>query len=156
MNAGRLFLRAARIGWVGGFVSFALRHFSGALKPLYEDADVLAFYHPVPSHDPHILIVPRARAKTAFELTDAQFSAALGAGEAIAGGYGAPLQLRINGGRRQEVMQAHFHLYPASGVRGMVRAESYDDALALARGAAGFSLVCMMGEGGIWVDRTED
>ena len=156
MSAGRFFLRAARVGWVGGLVSFALRHFSGALNVAYEDEYVLAFHHPAPSYDPHILIVPKARVKTVLQLTEAQLRAVLDVGERIAGGYESPLQMRINGGRRQEVMQAHFHLYPAAGVGEMLRAGSYGEALALARSASGFSLVWLVGVDGIWVDGTED
>ena len=123
---------------------------------LYEDAEVIALCHPAPSYQPHALIVPRTRVRTPDQLTETLFGAALRAGEVVASAHEAPLQLRINGGRRQEVMQAHFHLSPASGVYGMRRAGSWAEALYLAGGAAGFSLVRLIGESGIWVDRTED
>ena len=157
MNARRRALRAARIGWLGGALSFALRHFSSALpiKKVYEDADAVAFFHPAPSAQPHILIVPKARARTVFDLSEALFRAALRAGAEIARRYEMPLQLRINGGNRQDVAQAHFHLYPASGVRGMRRAETPAEALAQAKDALGFSLVFLIGENGIWIDGTE-
>ena len=157
MNVRGLALRAARIGWVGGALSFALRHFSSALPihRVYEDADMVALIHPVPSYDPHILVIPKARARTAFALSETLFRAALRAGSEVARRYETPLQMRINGGNRQEVAQAHFHVYPASGVCGMRRADTPAEALTQAEGAAGFSLVFLIGENGIWIDGTE-
>ncbi len=156
MNVRKMALRAARLGWVGGGISFVFRHFSGVLpiNKVYENADVIAFFHPVPSCDPHILIIPKARMRTAFDFTDDRLRAVLCAGEAVAKRYEMPLQMRINGGCRQEVMQAHFHLTPASAVRGLQCVTTMEQACTLAHGAMGFSFVFLMGKDGIWVDRT--
>lgn len=157
MSARKFALGVARRGWAGAVISFCIRHFYRALslKRIGEDADLAAFFHPAPSCDPHILIVPKQRARTVFDLPEPIFRAALHMGAEIARRYEVPLQLRINGGARQEVMQAHFHLYPASGHTGMTRADTFPDALSLARGASGFSLVMPVGENGIWVGRDE-
>ncbi len=157
MSVRKLALRATRARWVSGCVSFALRHFSRCLpiKRVYEDKLVVALHHPAPSYYPHILVIPKSRTKTPFALSDSLFRACVRVGEEVARRYEMPLQLRINGGSRQEVMQAHFHLYPASLVTGMRRADSFAGALALARGAAGFSLVLLIGENGIWIDGRE-
>lgn len=158
MKRGNIILHAARARWVGGLVSFSLRHFSGALpiKKVYEDAEVVGFHHPAPSYQPHLLIVPKVRARTPFLLSETQFRAVLRAAGAVARGCDFPLQLRVNGGCRQEVAQAHFHLYPASTTRGMRRTSGYAEALSLVRNAAGFSIVVLMNDmSGIWVDGTE-
>ncbi len=142
MSARNFALRIARRGWAGALLSFSIRHFYRALplKRLSEDADVVAFFHPVPSCDPHILIVPKQRARTVFDLSEPGFYAALRMGADIARRYEVPLQLRINGGARQEVLQTHFHLCPRGNLKAC-RAESYPAALALARGARWFSLI---------------
>jgi diadenosine tetraphosphate (Ap4A) HIT family hydrolase len=159
MSARGFALRVARRAWAGALISFAIRHFSWALplRKICADADVVAFFHPAPSYDPHILIVPRRRARTVFALPEPCFRAALRVGAVLARQYEAPLQLRINGGDRQEVAQAHFHLCPC-GTLNARRMGSYPAALAHARGARWFSLIVPIdgrtgGAKGIFIER---
>ena len=159
MSARGFALRVARHAWAGALISFTIRHFSWALplKKTYADADVVAFFHPAPSYDPHILIVPRRRARTVFALPEPCFRAVLRVGAVLARQYETPLQLRINGGIRQEVAQAHFHLCPRGTLKAR-RVENYPAALAHARGARWFSLVVPLdgrtgGAEGICIER---
>jgi histidine triad (HIT) family protein len=86
------------------------------VKRVMETDKVIAFWHPSPSFEKHILIVPKKPIKGILDLTAADFDIMtevytvtgqivrdLGLDEA---GY----SLICNGGKRQEVHQLHFHL----------------------------------------------
>jgi diadenosine tetraphosphate (Ap4A) HIT family hydrolase len=91
------------------------------VKVIYNSKQTIGFYHPVPSYDPHILIVPKKIIRTIFELHDWKiFESVLLAAESIHKSidwHGQDIALCINGGIRQEVKQVHFHLFPVSNSR---------------------------------------
>ena len=100
-------------------VGLAFGKFSKVLpiKKIKETKNVIAFWHPKPYWEKHILIVPkRAITKiTALNLEDGKYikEVYMVAKEIVkelgweSGGY----TLLTNGGNRQEVNQIHFHLY---------------------------------------------
>ncbi|MGI6239292.1 MAG: HIT family protein [Christensenellales bacterium] len=157
---GRLLIRIARMDGIGALVSFLLRHVSRCLpiKRLYEDARLIAFRHPAPSADPHILIVPKARMRTARDVSDAMFADAARTACMLAAGH-APLEMRINGGARQEVMQVHFHLLPMRASRGrrmrigdVGRIEELSARIQAIDAARGYSIVFDLTGGGIFYE----
>jgi diadenosine tetraphosphate (Ap4A) HIT family hydrolase len=114
----RLLFRSARspisryfIGWVFTYMSWSI-----PVNRLHETPTLLAFYHPVPLHPVHILIVPKRMYAniTAINSDDAPFFgdlfqtvAKLVADLSLeAPGY----RLICNGGAYQDVPQVHFHL----------------------------------------------
>jgi histidine triad (HIT) family protein len=114
----RLLFRLARspisryfIGWIFAYMSWTI-----PVNRLHETPTLLAFYHPVPSHRVHILIVPKRTyaSITAINANDAAFFADLlqTVAKLVAelalekAGY----RLICNGGAYQDVPQVHFHL----------------------------------------------
>ena len=97
------------IGW-----SFAHMSDFMPVNKILETEDVLAFYHPVPTHDLHILIVPKRKVRSLLELKDEQLLAEI---VTTAQQLVEDLQLEkrgysllVNGGQYQDVNQLHFHL----------------------------------------------
>lgn len=99
-------------------VGLAFGKFSGLLpvKRIRETEKVIAFWHPKPFWEKHILIVPKKPIKRMLDLTDKDseyiFEVYKVANEIVKelgwdkDGY----TLLSNGGNRQEVNQLHFHL----------------------------------------------
>jgi len=117
-KAGKVLFSLSRSALGDFIVGAAFGKFSGLLpvKRIKETDKVIAFWHPRPSWEKHILIVPKKPIKSLLELTAADFEyidevyrvasqivLELGLEEA---GY----SIICNGGRRQEVHQLHFHL----------------------------------------------
>ena len=107
---GKLLFRIARLKILGTFVGlvFAYFPFLIPIKKISKNADAVAFFHPAPSYPNHILIIPRKIARTVFHLSADDFIAIVKMAEKIRGSNNT---LLINGGIRQDVMQAHFHLF---------------------------------------------
>lgn len=122
----------------GYLVRQAFTHASWALpvRRVAESEHVLAFQHPVPGFVPvHVLLVPKFPLPTLMHLTEAQRSQIAAEVKVLApkivgsfGRSGAGYLVLVNGGRRQDVRQVHFHLLvdgyalahaPADPVRGM-------------------------------------
>ena len=89
---------------------------SGALpvKRVYENDKVIAFWHPKPFWDQHVLIVPKKKIKNVVSLQDSDmvfvnevFKAVKIIVEQL---NWKEYTLLVNGGDRQEVNQMHFHL----------------------------------------------
>ena len=107
---GRFLFRIARIKVLGAFVGLAFAYFPFLIpvKKISQNDNAVSFLHPAPSYTNHILIIPRKVAQTVFDLSSNDFIAVIKMAEKIRGGNNA---LLINGGSRQDVMQAHFHLF---------------------------------------------
>ena len=83
---------------------------------LYETERVVAFYHPKPGHQTHILIVPKHKIRSLLALTETDISIVqdviftaqhlVKELELEEGGF----RLVVNGGAYQDVMQVHWHL----------------------------------------------
>lgn len=99
------------VGWIFAHMSFAL-----PVSRLHETDTLLAFYHPRPSYDVHILLVPKKTIVNLTELdsSDAEFLVHVFQTVQILvkelklneTGY----RLLVNGGKFQDVPQLHFHL----------------------------------------------
>ena len=110
---GKLLFRIARLKVLGIFVGLAFAYFPFLIpvKKVAQNKKVVAFRHPSPSYPNHILIIPRKIARTMFHLSGEDFSAVIEAATKIRYGDTSNFVLMINGGKRQDVMQAHFHLF---------------------------------------------
>ena len=112
----RLLFKLARTRIGGWLVSWGLRHMSFLIpaERLHETTTLLAFYHPVPSHVVHILIVPKQtiRRMTAIDDSHTAFLVEVFATVKLLveklnlTGY----SLVCNGGAYQDVPHLHFHL----------------------------------------------
>jgi histidine triad (HIT) family protein len=116
--AASLLLRIAR-SKIGGFIiRWTFAHMTALLpfNKLHETKLVLAFYHPQPAHNTHILIIPKRAIKSFTDLSEADLPVVndiimtaqhlVQELQLAAKGY----RLLVNGGAYQDVKQIHFHL----------------------------------------------
>jgi len=120
-------------------IGLAFGKFSRALpvKRLKETDKVIAFWHPKPFWEKHILIVPKKAIKKITEINKSDLEyvdEAFMVTKELVGELGWEKRgytLLINGGKRQEVNQLHFHLASGrkiksgSGIEKMVMADIY-------------------------------
>jgi histidine triad (HIT) family protein len=98
---------------------FAYGSFLLPLKRIQESSEYVAFYHPKPIYDHHMVLVPKKPLPDVFVLgTNPRYAAALfrAAQNIVADLHWKPgsYVLCANGGPRQDVPQVHFHLYAGS------------------------------------------
>jgi histidine triad (HIT) family protein len=93
------------------------------IKKVFENNKVIAFWHPKPYWEKHILIVPKKRiAKlTSVKPEEAEyvywvFAAAIEILQKL-GWEKEGYSITINGGPRQEVAQLHFHLHSGKVIK---------------------------------------
>jgi histidine triad (HIT) family protein len=97
-------------------VGTAFESFSRALpvERLYENNKVVAFWHPKPFWEQHILIVPKKKIKSMVTLEESDMiyvNEVFKTVKIIVGKLNwKEYTLLVNGGDRQEVNQMHFHL----------------------------------------------
>ena len=110
---GRLFFRIARIRAMGTFVGFMFTccPFLIPIKKIRQNKSAVSMKHPAASYPAHVLIIPRKIARTIFNLTPKDFMAIIEMTVEIRKEDDRDFSLIINGGSRQDVMQAHFHLF---------------------------------------------
>lgn len=114
----KLLLKIARLPSLGRFVGWCIAHLSHVLplKIIAEDAHCIAFRHPTPSYDEHLLILLKDHARDISCISPAQFSRAASIAEEAIGRIrlSAPhIMLWTNAGRFQDVRCLHFHLFPS-------------------------------------------
>lgn len=109
-------MRVARSRWGGRIVGwgFAKMSFALPVKRLVETGRVIAFEHPSPAWEVHILIVPKV-AVGGLEALGEDGGALLGEVFGVVQQVVTNLGLEkyrviVNGGEYQEVKQLHFHL----------------------------------------------
>jgi len=110
---GKLLFRIARLKIIGTLIGFVIAYlpFLVPAKKIIQTKSVVSFYHPSPSYPGHILIIPRRVARTVFDLSAADFVEAVSMATEICQDKIGNYSLLINGGEKQDVMQAHFHLF---------------------------------------------
>lgn len=120
----QLLLKFARSRIGEKFVGWLFSHMSAflAVDRLYETESLLAFYHPEPSYDVHILLVSKKAIASFMDLTEDDhdfLDDVLRATQTLVkdlsldeSGY----RLILNGGSYQEVPQLHFHLVAGEGI----------------------------------------
>ena len=111
----------------GLFIGYAFQHLSAwiPVQKIVEDSDMLAFYHPSPAWETHILIVPKKSVDTFERMIDENGQhrrlvfRILQIAQTIMAENDIPrYRIVVNGGIRQDVQQVHFHLITENGVRG--------------------------------------
>lgn len=116
----QVILKAARHPAAGALVGWIFAHWHALLpvRRLVSTRSVLAFSHPRPSWETHVLLVPKRRVRSLVELARPAevdlFAEILDCADAVVrklGLAGTQHVLCANGGPRQEVGQVHFHLF---------------------------------------------
>ena len=114
----KILFRAAKAPWMGKVVGLVFQYGSWLLpvEKLYLSKDTIAFSHPRPSYDNHIILSPRKAISNLLALsTDGRELAGIWKGVQSLRETQARFQhnftLVVNGGARQEVQQLHFHLF---------------------------------------------
>ena len=97
------------IGWIFANMSFAI-----PVKRLRETETLMAFHHPKPSYQFHILLVPKKAVASLndFDSTDTNFLSDLySTVQSLVTEFNlAAYRLIVNGGEYQDFPQLHFHL----------------------------------------------
>ena len=110
---GKFLFRLARLRIMGTIVGimFAYFPFLIPVTKIKQNRSATSFYHPSASYPDHVLIIPRKIARTVFHLSHDDFLQVIDMATKIRVGDNRDFVLLINGGDRQDVMQAHFHLF---------------------------------------------
>ena len=110
---GKLLFRLARLKIMGTLVGFALAYFPFLVpvKKIKLNKYAISFTHPVTVYPDHVLIIPRRIVRTVFGLSSKDCINIIEMAVKIRHGDSRDFVLLINGGDRQDVMQAHFHLF---------------------------------------------
>ena len=110
---GKFLFRIARLKIMGAFVGFVFAYFPYLVpvKKLMQNEQAVSFRHPSPVYPDHILIIPRKIARTVFCLSAESFLAVIEMAVKIRENDVGDFVVLINGGEKQDVMQAHFHLF---------------------------------------------
>ena len=99
------------IGWAFANLSFAI-----PVDRLRETESLLAFWHPTPAYDTHILIVPKRQYRSLLELPTEDVAFMQDLFEVVKSLVkelaleDRAYRLIVNGGDAQDVKQLHFHL----------------------------------------------
>lgn len=110
--------RLAKAPWMGKVVGLVFQYGSWLLpvKKLYLSKAIIAFPHPRPSYDDHVILSPRKAVPNLLQIpAEGEVLAEIWQGvQAIRQShatYQDEFTLVANGGPRQEVQQLHFHLF---------------------------------------------
>ena len=109
----KFLFKLSRRRFMGLPIGFILTYFP-FLIPVKKTAcnkKVVSFHHPAPAYPNHILLVPRKIVKTIFHLNAEDFFEIVTMAAKIYQDIDTNFTLLINGGERQDVVQAHFHLF---------------------------------------------
>jgi len=110
---GKFLFQLARLNIMGTLVGFAFAYvpFFVPIKKTMQNKNTVSFKHPSPVYPDHILIIPRKIVRTVFCLSSKDIAEVMAMAVKIRKGDSRDFVLMINGGNRQDVMQAHFHLF---------------------------------------------
>ncbi|MCI0608352.1 MAG: HIT domain-containing protein [Anaerolineae bacterium] len=101
------------IGWIFAHMSFAI-----PIKRLRETETLMAFHHPNPAYQFHVLLVPKKAVASLkdFDSTDITFLSDLYSTvqSLVEEFHLAAYRLIVNGGEYQDFPQLHFHLISPS------------------------------------------
>lgn len=116
----KLLFRIAKSPLMGKIVGIAFQRCSWAIpvKKAYSSQEIIAFYHPQPSYENHIIISPKRAVQNLQQMAadgySQYFAKVWEAAMDICGmhpEYQDAFVLVANGGKRQEVQQVHFHMF---------------------------------------------
>ncbi len=128
----RTLFRLARNDFTGSIVRWVFAHAAWMLpvRKVATTPTVIAFHHPRPSWETHILLVPKSGIPSLLALDEAhepivldllRLADRIARDLAVAGPEHRPLSLIVNGGAYQDVGQLHFHLVAGATVQQYVR-----------------------------------
>ena len=112
-------LKLARLPFLGRLTGWCIAHLAHIL-PLHiaaENEHCIAFHHPLPSYEIHLLIMQKTPARDIACICAEQLRRMIAIADTVIDrlGLSAPhILLWTNGGKFQEVRQLHFHLFPSS------------------------------------------
>lgn len=93
------------------------------MQKVYEDRDVLAFRHPRPSYENHLILTPKRAVQNLQQMArddgGSAFAKIWRAVETVRARrpeYQSGFTLVANGGKRQDVQQVHFHMFTGDAV----------------------------------------
>ena len=116
----KLLFKIAKEPFMGKIVGKAFQHCSWAIpvKKVYSSKEIIAFYHPKPSYENHIIISPKRAVKNLQQMTSDSFCKYFVKTWDTAKDicvthpeYNDSFVIVANGGKRQEVQQVHFHMF---------------------------------------------
>jgi len=98
---------------MGVFVGFIFAYFPFLIpiRKIKQNRFAVSMNHPSASYPNHVLVIPRKLARNVFCLSASDFVEVIGMAIKIRNDDHRDFVLLINGGSRQDVMQAHFHLF---------------------------------------------
>lgn len=121
----RLLFKLAKGPFMGKIVGTAFRCCSWAIpvKKIYNSKEIIAFYHPRPSYENHIIISPKRAVRDLQQLASEPYRIycvklwkAVKEIVEIYPEYKDSFVFVANGGKRQEVGQVHFHMYTSHDI----------------------------------------
>lgn len=121
----KLLFKIAKASFMGSIVGKVFQHCSWALpvKKVYSSKEIIAFCHPRPSYENHIIISPKRAVKNLQQMASDGFSKYFVKIWETAKDicvmhpeYKDSFVLVANGGKRQEVQQVHFHMFTNHGI----------------------------------------
>lgn len=116
----KLLFQAAKKPFMGQIVGNALQYCGWAIpvKKIYSSKEIIAFYHPQPSYENHIVISPKKAVMNLQQMSSERYGMyfmkiweTAGAIRATHPEYHDSFVMVANGGKRQEVQQVHFHMF---------------------------------------------
>ncbi|MCH5286486.1 MAG: HIT domain-containing protein [Christensenellaceae bacterium] len=116
----KLLFKIAKGPLMGQIVGSAFQHCSWAIpvKKVYSSTEIIAFRHPQPCYNNHLIISPKRAVKNLQQMASDDFARyfvkiweAAQDISAMRPEYHDAFTLVANGGRRQEVQQVHFHMF---------------------------------------------
>lgn len=116
----QLLFKFAKAPCMGKLVGIAFQYFSWAIpvKKVYNSKDILAFYHPKPCYENHIIISPKRAINNLRQMSAEGFNDYFVKLWEVVWNicashpeYQDSFVLVANGGKRQEVGQVHFHMF---------------------------------------------
>lgn len=121
----KLLFKIAKGSFMGSIVGKVFQHCSWVLpvKKVYSSKEIIAFCHPRPSYENHIIISPKRAVKNLQQMASDGFSKYFVKIWETAKDicvmhpeYKDSFVLVANGGKRQEVQQVHFHMFTNHGI----------------------------------------
>ncbi len=116
----KLLFKIAKGPFMGNIVGKAFQHCSWAIpvKKVYSSKEIIAFYHPQPSYENHMILSPKRAVKNLQQMGSDSFSKYFVKIWETAKNicvmhpeYNDSFVIVANGGKRQEVQQVHFHMF---------------------------------------------
>lgn len=116
----KFLFKIAKGSFIGKMTGIVFQYGSWAIpvKKIYSSKEIIAFHHPQPSYENHIIISPKRAVKNLQQMALDRFSKYfVKVWEAVKDictacpKYTDSFVIVANGGKRQEIQQVHFHMF---------------------------------------------